>query len=89
MWCGDITFIWASNRWCYLAVVLDLYSRRVIGWAMSDRPDTLLTIKALDHAYGQRGQPNNVMFHSDQGKECSMVACNIVNDFGHTRSNRA
>ena len=67
VWCGDITYIWAGNRWCYLAVVLDLYSRRVIGWAMSDRPDTLLTIKALDHAYGQRGQPKNVMFHSDQG----------------------
>lgn len=67
VWCGDITYIWTGNRWSYLAVVLDLYSRRVIGWAMSDRPDTLLTIKALDHAYGQRGQPNNIMFHSDQG----------------------
>ncbi len=73
VWCGDITYIWAGNRWTYLAVVLDLYARRVVGWAISDRPDTNLTIKALDHAYEQRGRPANLLFHSDQGCQYSSL----------------
>ncbi len=67
VWCGDITYIWTGSGWSYLAVVLDLYRRRVVGWAMSSRPDTELVIQALDHAWEQRGRPEQVMFHSDQG----------------------
>jgi putative transposase len=73
VWCGDITYIWTGRRWHYLAVVLDLYSRRVVGWAMSDKPDSQLTIKALDYAYEQRGKPKNLMFHSDQGVQYSSL----------------
>ncbi|PJX12645.1 hypothetical protein CWI66_16605 [Halomonas sp. 141] len=65
VWCGDITYIWSGQRWSYLAVVLDLYARRVVGWAMSSSPDADLVVKALDHAWEQRGQPKNVMFHYD------------------------
>lgn len=68
-WCGDITYIWAGGRWRYLAVVIDLYKRRVIGWGLSDNPDTDLVIKALDMAYQYRGKPGNVLFHSDQGSQ--------------------
>ena len=71
VWCGDITYIWTGNRWYYLAVVLDLYTRRVIGWAMSSSPDAELTVKALDVAYELRGKPINMMFHSDQGSQYS------------------
>ena len=46
VWCGDITYVWAGGRWNYLAVVLDLYARRVVGWAMSDKPDAELAITA-------------------------------------------
>lgn len=67
LWCGDITYIWSGTRWCYLAVVLDLYSRCVVGWALSVHPDAALVVNALDMAYGGRGQPKNVLFHSDQG----------------------
>ena len=67
VWCGDITYIWSGQRWRYLAVVLDLFARRVVGWAMSSSPDADLTVKALDHAWEQRGRPSQVMFHSDQG----------------------
>ena len=67
VWCGDITYIWADGRWCYLAVVMDLFARRVVGWAVSDRPDARLTESALSHAWQQRGHPSGVMFHSDQG----------------------
>jgi putative transposase len=67
VWCGDITYIWAQGRWHYLAVVLDLYTRRVVGWAFSTKPAADLVIKALDMAYEHRGEPQGVMFHSDQG----------------------
>jgi putative transposase len=67
VWCGDITYVWVQNRWVYLAVVMDLYARRVVGWSLSDKPDAKLTVSALSMAYQLRGQPQDVMFHSDQG----------------------
>lgn len=69
VWCGDITYIWAEGRWHYLAVILDLYRRRIIGWAFSSNPNAELVIKALDMGYEQRGRPKGVMFHSDQGSQ--------------------
>lgn len=69
VWCGDITYVWAQGRWHYVAAVLDLFSRRVVGWAFSSKPDADLVIKALDVAYEQRGRPQNVLFHSDQGSQ--------------------
>ncbi|WP_348944107.1 IS3 family transposase [Chitinibacter sp. FCG-7] len=69
VWCGDITYIWAGNRWIYLAVVLDLFARCVVGWALSEHPDAELVSRALDHAWQQRGQPLGVIFHSDQGSQ--------------------
>ncbi|HAX3258753.1 TPA: IS3 family transposase, partial [Escherichia albertii] len=55
------------KRWAYLAVVLDLFARKPVGWAMSFSPDSRLTIKALKMAWEIRSQPAGVMFHSDQG----------------------
>ncbi|EFC4093660.1 IS3 family transposase [Escherichia coli] len=69
VWCGDITYLWAGNRWCYLAVVMDLFARRVIGWSLSANADTALISSALRMAYEVRGQPRDVMFHSDQGSQ--------------------
>ncbi len=69
VWCGDITYIWAGSRWCYLATVIDLYARRIIGWAISEQPDAALTVKALEMAWEQRGKPSGIMFHSDQGSQ--------------------
>ncbi|EPK1419497.1 IS3-like element IS222 family transposase, partial [Pseudomonas aeruginosa] len=69
VWCGDITYVWAQGRWHYLAAVLDLHTRRVIGWAFSAKPDAELVVKALDMAYEQRGKPQQVLFHSDQGSQ--------------------
>lgn len=67
VWCGDVTYIWCGTFWLYLAVVLDLHTRRVVGWAMSRSPDSELTGHALRVAYEARGGPSGVMFHSDQG----------------------
>ena len=74
LWCGDVTYIWAGTCWIYLAVVLDLYARRVVGWALSRRPDSELTLQALAMAYESRGRPKGVMFHSDQGCQYTSVA---------------
>ena len=67
VWCGDVTYIWTGTRWAYLAMVLDLFSRKPIGWAMSFSPDSKLTRHALTMAFESRGKPKNLMFHSDQG----------------------
>ena len=67
VWCGDVTYIWTGQCWAYLAVVIDLFSRKPIGWAMSSSPDSDLTCSALNMAYESRGRPKGVMFHSDQG----------------------
>jgi len=66
-WCGDVTYIWAGYQWLYLAVVMDLYTRKIVGWACSDSPNTDLTCAALRMAYESRGKPKDVIFHSDQG----------------------
>ena len=66
-WCGDVTYIWSGKQWLYLALVIDLYARRIIGWACSTSPDSTLTKKALSVAYEARGCPQGVTFHSDQG----------------------
>ena len=67
VWCGDVTYIWTGNRWAYLACVLDLFARKIVGWSISLSPDSELTSKALAMAYESRGKPTNVLFHSDQG----------------------
>ncbi|MGP5575954.1 IS3 family transposase [Psychrobacter faecalis] len=67
VWTGDVTYIRIKGGWCYLAVVLDLYARRIVGFAVSDSPDSVLTAKALQMAYHTRLKPSSVLFHSDQG----------------------
>jgi putative transposase len=67
VWCGDVTYLWVGDRWRYLGTVLDLYSRKIVGFALSDSPDSELTKQALSNAFQARGKPLGVMFHSDQG----------------------
>jgi putative transposase len=69
VWCGDITYIWAQGKWHYLEVVLDLCTRRIVGWTLSNKPDADLVIKTLDMACEQRGRPQGLLFHSDQGSQ--------------------
>lgn len=68
VWCGDVTYIWTGKRWAYLAIVMDLYARKPIGWAQSYSPDSRLTGDALAMAFESRNHPQGVMFHSDQGQ---------------------
>lgn len=71
-WAGDISYIWTSEGWLYLAVVIDLYSRRVIGWAVSKRMKRDLAIRALDTAVALRQPPKGCIHHTDRGSRyCS------------------
>ena len=67
LWVADITYIETQEGWLYLAAILDLYSRKIVGWAMSERIDTLLVLKALAMALLHRHPPANLLFHSDRG----------------------
>jgi transposase InsO family protein len=67
IWVADITYIQTQEGWLYLAAVLDLYSRRIVGWAMSQRIDTALVLNALAMALLHRDPPANLLFHSDRG----------------------
>lgn len=67
VWAGDVTYLRTNEGFLYLAVLLDLYSRRVVGWAMSDHNDEELTLAALQMAVEQRQPEPGVLHHSDQG----------------------
>lgn len=71
-WCQDITYLWTSEGWLYLAVVIDLFSRQVIGWSMSERMTATLVCDALQMALFRRHCPSGVIVHSDRGSQyCS------------------
>jgi len=74
VWTGDITYVWTGRRWAYLALVLDLFARRPVGWALSLTADSELAKKALMMAYESRGEPKGVLFHSDQGCQYTSLA---------------
>lgn len=71
VWAGDITYLRTARGWLYLAIVVDLYARRIVGWAFSSVADTDLVIQALELAVSMRHPGNGLMFHSDQGCQYS------------------
>ena len=72
VWVGDITYVWTHEGWLYLAVVIDLFSRKVVGWAMSDRIKRGLVISAFNMAVRSRNPLPDLIFHSDKGSQyCS------------------
>jgi transposase InsO family protein len=73
-WAGDITYIWTQEGWLYLAVVLDLFSRQIIGWSMSDRMTSRLVCDALTMAVFKRKRPEEVIVHTDRGSQYGSAA---------------
>ncbi len=67
VWSSDISYLATAEGWLYLCVVIDLYSRKVIGWAMSRTTEASLVVQALEMALMRRGWPRDVIFHSDRG----------------------
>lgn len=68
VWVGDVTFVPTREGWLYLAVMIDLYSRQVVGWAMSNRNNTELVSNALEMAIAARQPPSGLIHHTDQGQ---------------------
>jgi transposase InsO family protein len=68
-WGADITYVWTRQGWLYLAVVIDLYARRIIGWAVSDRLHADLALSALDKALTMRPVHPGLIHHSDRGSQ--------------------
>lgn len=69
VWAGDITYVRTGEGWLYLAVVMDLYSRKIVGWKMSNRMSRDLVIGAMRMAIGNRRPPRGLIFHSDRGSQ--------------------
>jgi putative transposase len=86
-WGADISYIWTVEGWLYLAIVVDLHSRRIIGWATSDRMKKDLAMRALRRAIALRSPPKDVIHHSDRGSQyCSADYQKILKDRGFVRS---
>ena len=73
-WAGDITYLWTSEGWMYLAVILDLFSRKVVGWAMADNMRTDLVLVALRQALSKRSPGDDLVHHSDRGSQYASKA---------------
>lgn len=69
VWAGDITYIPCGQKWLYLAVVIDLCSRRIVGWAMADNLRSNLVVTAMQRAIASRRHTQNLIFHSDRGSQ--------------------
>lgn len=68
-WVADFTYIWTAEGWLYVAVVIDLFSRRVVGWSMSATMTAQLVADAMMMAIWRRGKPDALLHHSDQGSQ--------------------
>jgi putative transposase len=68
-WAADFTYVWTAEGWLFVAIVLDLYSRRVVGWSMQSTMTAQLVMDALLMAILRRGRPEAVLHHSDQGSQ--------------------
>ena len=73
IWVADITYISTYEGWLYLSVVLDLYSRKVVGWSMSNRMTSQLVIDSLEHAIADRKPEVELIFHSDRGSQYASI----------------
>lgn len=68
-WVADFTYLWTAEGWLFVAAVMDLYSRRIVGWSMSASMTAQLVIDALLMALWRRGRPDELLHHSDQGSQ--------------------
>ena len=86
-WGVDISYVWTAEGWLYLAIVLDLFSRRIVGWSTSDRMKRTLAIDALQRAITLRAPPPGLIHHSDRGSQyCSADYRRLVRDHGFVAS---
>ena len=86
-WGVDISYVWTAEGWLYLAIVLDLFSRRIVGWSISDRMKRGLAMDALRRAIVLRRPPSGLIHHSDRGSQyCSGDYQRLLRDHGFVAS---
>jgi putative transposase len=86
-WVADFTYIWTDEGWLYFAAVLDLFSRRIVGWSMSHEMTAQFVIDALIMAIWRRGRPRELLVHSDQGSQYTSERYQaLLSEFGITCS---
>ncbi|WHX28119.1 IS3 family transposase [Virgibacillus halodenitrificans] len=78
VWVGDITYVWTREGWLYLATIMDLFSRRIIGWEMSRRMTKELTITALKRAINQQPPQKGLIHHSDRGSQYAAFGVSVL-----------
>ena len=87
LWTGDITYIWTAEGWLYLAVILDVFSRRIVGWSMDKRMTDNLVVTAFKNALVRRRPAPGLIFHSDRGSQyCSKRFQALVKGAGGLQS---
>lgn len=74
-WVSDITYMLTSDGDCYICVIMDLFSRKIIAYSVSEGNDTDLVLTAFNKAFLERGKPENLIFHSDQGTQYTSYKC--------------
>ena len=83
VWTSDITYIWTAEGWLYLAVVMDLFNRRIVGWSMNNRITRGLVMDALRMAFWLRHPVSGLIFHSDRGSQyCSDDVQKLLKAYG-------
>ena len=87
VWASDITYVWTQEGWLYLCVIIDLFSRKVVGWSTSSRIDTDLLLRAFWMAVHVRKPKKGLMFHSDRGSQyCGKRFRNVLRSQGYIQS---
>jgi len=87
IWTGDITYLWTKQGWLYLAVVMDLYSRKIVGWSIDNSLSTELVIRALLMAVIHRNPERGLVFHSDRGSQYTSSSFrSILKNYGMVQS---
>jgi transposase InsO family protein len=86
-WCGDITFIWTEQGWAYLAILIDLCTRSIVGWAVSEHCDTELALRCLNRAVARHRPRAGLLHHSDRGSTYTASAYRSrLGELGMTQS---
>jgi putative transposase len=87
IWTGDITYLWTKEGWLYLAVVMDIYSRKIVGWSIESSLSTELVIRALMMAMVHRNPQRGIIFHSDRGSQYTSSSFrSILKNYGIVQS---
>jgi len=87
IWTGDITYVWTKEGWIYLAVIMDIYSRKIVGWSIDCSLSTELVIRALMMAIVHRNPQRGIIFHSDRGSQYTSSSFrSILKNYGIVQS---